>query len=150
VKALYFAYGSNLDPAQMRERLPRARAVGVARLPDHELAFHKPGRDGSGKASLVAAPGGEVWGALYEVELEDLHALDAFEGGYVRVSLTVRTGGGEIRQAASYRSDRADPHMAPARWYAARVLRGARAHGLPCAYVTILEATLEARRSCPP
>jgi len=36
---LYFAYGSNLDFAQMRDRCPSALFVAIAKLPDHRLAF---------------------------------------------------------------------------------------------------------------
>ena len=46
---LYFAYGSNLHPERLRERVPSAESLGVARLEAHVLRFHKRGRDGSGK-----------------------------------------------------------------------------------------------------
>ena len=36
---LYFAYGSNLDEAQMRARCPGARRVARAVLPHHALHF---------------------------------------------------------------------------------------------------------------
>lgn len=150
MKTLYFAYGSNLDDAQMQERLPGARAVGVACLGDHGIAFHKPGRDGTGKANLVVEAGAEVWGALYELETEDLDALDVFEGGYARVEVAVRTGEGVTHRAVTYRAERTDPRLASSPGYATRVLRGARGHGLPAGYVAILEATLEASRSCAP
>jgi gamma-glutamylcyclotransferase len=150
MNALYFAYGSNLDPAQMRERLPGARAVGVAQLVGFRIVFDKPGRDGSGKANLAADAHGSVWGALYELVLAEMAALDAFEGGYVRERVSVKALASPRRNAVTYRSSLADPRAVPAPWYAARVLAGARAHGLPPAYVAALEATLEARSSCPP
>jgi len=36
---LYFAYGSNMDWAQMRSRCRTARFVCVEKLKDHRLAF---------------------------------------------------------------------------------------------------------------
>lgn len=36
---LYFAYGSNLDGAQMRRRCPSARLVGAAILDGYRLGF---------------------------------------------------------------------------------------------------------------
>ena len=36
---LYFAYGSNLDDAQMRDRCADARVVGRATLPNYALVF---------------------------------------------------------------------------------------------------------------
>ena len=51
MQALYFAYGSNLFSARMRERVPSAQARGPARLAGHRLTVDKPGRDGTAKAS---------------------------------------------------------------------------------------------------
>ena len=39
VPMLYFAYGSNLDLDQIRDRLPDIRVVGLALLRDHRLTF---------------------------------------------------------------------------------------------------------------
>ena len=36
---LYFAYGSDLDPAEMKAMCPEQHVVGLAVLPDHRLAF---------------------------------------------------------------------------------------------------------------
>ena len=36
---LYFAFGSNLDPDQMRARCPAHQVVGMAVLRDHKLIF---------------------------------------------------------------------------------------------------------------
>jgi hypothetical protein len=36
---LCFAYGSNMDLAQMRERCPSTRFAFIAKLPDHRLVF---------------------------------------------------------------------------------------------------------------
>jgi gamma-glutamylcyclotransferase len=43
---LTFAYGSNLDCTQMRERCPSTRFVCIAALKDYRLAFtrHSRGR----------------------------------------------------------------------------------------------------------
>ena len=35
----YFAYGSNMDPIQMKSRCPSAKVIGVAKLPHYRLAF---------------------------------------------------------------------------------------------------------------
>lgn len=94
----YFAYGSNLDLGQMRARCAGARPCGVARLHDHELAFTGySARWGSAVATVVPAPGASVRGLVYELNAEDLAALDDFEGHphvYARVArpVTLRSG----------------------------------------------------------
>ena len=50
----YFAYGSNMSSRRLRERMPGARAESRAILPCHRLAWHKIGKDGSGKCDIVA------------------------------------------------------------------------------------------------
>ena len=42
---LYFAYGSNLDWAQMKSRCPSATFVDRAKLKDHRLAFTRKSKD---------------------------------------------------------------------------------------------------------
>lgn len=65
---IYFAYGSNLDPAQMAERCPDSPFLAVARLDDHRLDF--PRRSPIRRcavASVVPSPGAVVWGGLYRM-----------------------------------------------------------------------------------
>lgn len=59
---LYFAYGSNMDPGRMCERVGRVPEGRRACLRDHELRFNKRGQDGKGKANVVPQSGGTVWG----------------------------------------------------------------------------------------
>lgn len=78
---LYFACGSNMDWDQMRERCPSARFVGVAKLPEHKLAFSRRSKKrGCGVADAVADQGSSVWGVVYEVDDRDVGQLDAAEG----------------------------------------------------------------------
>ena len=66
---LYFAYGSNLDDAQMRERCANARVVGRATLPNYALVFGGfSHRWGGAVASVVRAKGACVEGLLYDPE----------------------------------------------------------------------------------
>ena len=89
----YFAYGSNMNPAQMAERCAAARVVCAACLPGHRLAFYGRNRvwDG-GQETVVQAPGHtqgqplgqplgptlgqDVWGVLYELSFGDAASLD--------------------------------------------------------------------------
>ena len=78
---LYFAYGSNLDGAQMRRRCPSARLVGAAILDGYRLGF--AGRSaswGGGVATVVRDREGRVPGLVWVVSADDLDRLDRFEG----------------------------------------------------------------------
>ena len=62
---LYFAYGSNLAAERLRERVGAFAVLGPARADGRRLECNKLGRDGSGKANLVEAPGEVAWGVVY-------------------------------------------------------------------------------------
>ena len=69
----YFAYGSNMNPERIRERIPTARTVGPATLLGwrlKELLY----------ADLERSAGRRVDGVLYLVTPTELHRLDAYEG----------------------------------------------------------------------
>lgn len=70
---LYFAYGSNLNKAQMRVRCPRARPREPLLLPDAVLRFR-------GVADVVYLKGAACEGALWEITPECERALDEYEG----------------------------------------------------------------------
>ena len=79
---LYFAYGSNLSLAQMRERCPDSVPIAAHILPDHRLEFvgSSSQRWGvGGVATVVPQPGSKVYGALYRLTAEDEARLDLYE-----------------------------------------------------------------------
>jgi len=78
---LYFAYASNMNWDQMRERCPSTRFVCVAKLKDNRLAFtrYSEFRKG-GVADVIPQVGQEVWGVVYEIYEQDIGRLDACEG----------------------------------------------------------------------
>ncbi len=152
---LYFAYGSNLDPDEMRERCPESRVVGLALLRDHRLTFPlRSERWGGGAAGVTHAHGGAVWGALYELSESDLASLDAYEGwkgpgdhhnlydrDLATVELTRPDDGSVPRRVRAYtyfaRTLNPTP---PSRRYLETLLKGARHHRLPPEYIEWLES----------
>lgn len=72
---LYFAYGSNMWDAQMKQRCPQSRKLGIARLPGHRWIITT-----RGYANVVASQGDEVEGILFELTPSDEAALDRYEG----------------------------------------------------------------------
>jgi gamma-glutamylcyclotransferase (GGCT)/AIG2-like uncharacterized protein YtfP len=132
---LYFAYGSNMLSRRMCARVPSARAVGTAWVDGHRLSLGKPGRDGSGKATLVADPDARVWGVLYAIDPAHWKRLDGFEPGYTRTALVVTTRSHERMRASTYVAPPTASDPVAFAWYKRFIVDGAREHGLPAEYV---------------
>jgi gamma-glutamylcyclotransferase (GGCT)/AIG2-like uncharacterized protein YtfP len=98
--ALYAAYGSNLDPAQMQERCPHSPSRGPGWLEGWRLTFggEDLGWEGS-LATVVEAEGERVFVMLYDVPSHDETALDEIEfastGLYNKIRVRVETLDGE-------------------------------------------------------
>lgn len=139
----YFAYGSNLHPVRLRERVPSARLVGTAVLPGWRLQFHKRGRDRSAKCDVIpAAPKGDaVHGAIFALEPEERVRLDRAEGlgrGYEERWLELPDVGPVFFYVAA--ATHVDDRLLPFTWYRALVVAGARFHGFPRSYIRAIAA----------
>ena len=80
---LYFAYGSNLNRAQVAARCPLAQPVGPLVLKDYRLKFAGEGSrwwGPGGVATIVPSPGSMVQGALYRLGPGEDSSLDRYEG----------------------------------------------------------------------
>ena len=141
VSDLYFAYGSNMGTARLAARLGEARPLGRAQLANFELAWNKPGADGSGKANVCARVGAATWGVLFALEKREWPLLDGFEPGYARESHVVRDAAGRERNAQLYRWRRDTPNRPPTPEYLALVVAGAREHAIPEIEINRLEST---------
>ena len=71
----YFAYGSNLHPMRLMERVPSAELVGVAKHPNHALTFHKRSNDGSSKCNMFNSESDLIYGAIYKLKPEHKNEL---------------------------------------------------------------------------
>jgi len=133
----YLAYGSNLHPLRLIERVGPLEGLGKVCLPGWRLCFDKRGSDGSAKANLRAAPGTEheAWGALYRLKRSQYGTLDHFEGcgrGYETFWLDLPFEEREIEvltylTPSHWRLSSGLPHD----WYRELVYLGARYHGIP-------------------
>jgi len=149
---IYFAYGSNMHPAQMRERCAGSRARGIGFLADYRLAFPRwsPVRRHA-VASIVASPGEGVWGVLYDMTAEDWTCLHRCEGHigeghadnrYDLIAVEPRCDAGPV----AARTYIAMPHPLPTDAgltsvrYKQQLIYGADAHGLPPDYLAMLRA----------
>lgn len=142
----YFAYGSNMHPLRLSQRVPSSTPLGTAELPGYALRFHKVGRDGSGKCNVVwtghHAHG--VSGVVYRLLAAEKPLLDKAEGlgfGYELKTQTIAFLGGN-HEVFFYVAQRGhvDETLRPYHWYKDLVVDGAKTHGLPQPYVDELHS----------
>src|SRR5262249_34161702 len=150
---LYFAYGSNMHSAQMKERCPLAKFVCRAKLPSHRLAFTLKSVDrGCGVADVLYAEGREVWGVVYELpdtELKDLDKDGSLRPGrpddqnkYTREHHYVWPEGDAKRAllVALYRGHPQLDPLLPSHEYKRLIVEGAKHWNLPAGYIRELES----------
>ncbi len=78
---LYFAYGSNLNHNQMKNRCSGAKYVKKHILRGRKLCFsHKTNHSIYGHANIVKDKKSEVQGALWNITRNDENELDVYEG----------------------------------------------------------------------
>lgn len=76
----YLAYGSNLHPLRIVQRVPSAKPVDLIELPGKSVYFHKRGTDRSGKCNITDGGSDAAYAVLYEFSADERAALDAAEG----------------------------------------------------------------------
>lgn len=132
---LYVAYGSNLHPNRLQERVPSASLCGCAVLEGWGLRFHKRSPDGSSKCSII--PSLEtIHVAVYEIPLREKHFLDKAEHagiGYVEQEIQVPGFGAGFWYVAH--DSHIDATLRPYGWYKDLVLVGCLYHQFPLDYV---------------
>jgi len=130
----YFAYGSNLNQRQMRERCPDSEPKFIATLPNYKLVFVGWSRQWrGGVASIRPFRGERVPGAIYEVSDRNLRRLDSYEGyprSYTRLNVTVFDEGGEPIKAITYIKSGQSDEAQPSKEYLALIQQGYRDWGI--------------------
>jgi gamma-glutamylcyclotransferase (GGCT)/AIG2-like uncharacterized protein YtfP len=142
---LYFAYGSNLDIKQVKQRCRNCdvRKVSVGYLPKYRLAFtqfYEPW--GGGVADIVESPNNCVWGILYALTMDAMKLLDAYEGyptDYDRTQHSIITPEGDCYTAWVYSVKRKDGEfIPPSRKYLNILKQTAKDSGFPIEYLSYL------------
>jgi len=131
---LYAAYGSNLHPRRLRERIAAARLVGTSFLKRYTLQFHKRGQDQSAKCAFTDCGRG-MHVAVYELGPGDRQTLDRIEGvgkGYEVSDVDVPGFGRCFTYAAAH--THIDAGLQPFDWYRDMVLLGCLWHAFPARY----------------
>ncbi|AZI58555.1 gamma-glutamylcyclotransferase [Nakamurella antarctica] len=139
--ALYAAYGSNMDPAQMLQRCPSSPMAGAGYLPGWRLTFggEDLGWEGS-LTTIVEDATASVFVVLYDMAEADEKNLDSWEGAdlgvYEKIRLRVRTLNGD--QLAWLYVLVAYEGGLPSARYLGVIADAAEAAGAPSDYVTEL------------
>lgn len=134
----YFAYGSNMDADQMRERHPDAVIGRRAELPGHAFVINS-----RGVATIVPKPGATVHGVLWSISAADEASLDKHEGvaigKYRKAELAVDPGDDVTVTALVYIDADSEPGR-PRSGYLEKIVAAAKKRGLPADYVRELES----------
>lgn len=136
----YFAYGSNMNHAQMKKRCGENGFKFIARayLKGYRFVYdgHSEYRKGA-VANIVKSKRGVVWGALYEITETCLKKLDKYEEypySYDRKKVEVFTEDGKKFVAQVYLRKPRKPGT-PSNEYRKIVLEGAKDCNLPENYI---------------
>ncbi|MFA9479235.1 gamma-glutamylcyclotransferase family protein [Phycisphaerales bacterium AB-hyl4] len=142
----YFAYGSNLDPVQMRRRCPGSSPLGRATLRQHRLVFPRTCESwAGGVAGIEPHETSNVEGVIYHLTAADLAALDEYEGlaegDYVRRKVVVHQPAELSIEVWTYFANPAPAGpQRPSRHYLDAIVRGAEHYRLPESYIARLKA----------
>lgn len=140
---LYFAYGSNMNHAQMKERCPSSKFVKAAYLENAKFVYDGYSRKRQGAvANIVACANDKVWGGIFEITDNDLSALDVCEGyptAYGKSMVNVKDS--DCRTYCAWTYFRVgQKENAPSDAYRKVVIRGAQDCSLPSDYMDNLWA----------
>jgi gamma-glutamylcyclotransferase (GGCT)/AIG2-like uncharacterized protein YtfP len=139
----YFAYGSNMDQQQMKERCPESKLLGKGIVLGYKLVFtiYSPKRK-CGCADIVSSPKDEVWGLIYSVSENDLKRLDEYEKApisYKRIQVEVMDESGNKVKAETYEVVNKSPeYLKPSRDYLSKLTTAAKTFSFPEKYQKML------------
>jgi gamma-glutamylcyclotransferase len=147
---MYFAYGSNLLKERIIINNPSAQFKGIGKLQGYKFTYDASTSAVGYLTSYWCGPFATirpasqkeyVWGVIWELDLNDLEALDNQETYYHPLDVDIENEKAEIVTCRTYEMDGAtfnDPKPSP--YYKRVVLAGARQNGLPEEYIKFLES----------
>ena len=129
-----------MSSKRLQARLPKAKALGLAKVKYHQLKFHKHSfRDFTAKCDIhfTNNENDEVFGVIYKIEKIDKPKLDKIEGlglGYEIKELDVIYEKRVYKTFTYYATD-IKTSIKPFHWYKNHVLQGALEFSLPNDYI---------------
>lgn len=139
----YFAYGCNLNLAEIKKKCPNIKVLGPMKLPNYKLEFfgYSSVWDGAVE-SVIPDLASEVWGVLYKLDSASWEELDNYEdarfdgtGAYFHYPVEVIDNNGMLVPATIYKKSELRQPQLPSTEYLDIILKGAKEHSLPAAYV---------------
>jgi gamma-glutamylcyclotransferase (GGCT)/AIG2-like uncharacterized protein YtfP len=133
----YFAYGSNIDQAQMRDRCPTATIKGIGKLPGHKFIINC-----HGVATVTSGKESTVYGILWNITEANEERLDIYEGVkqgfYTKSQIEIET---ELEKVFSLIYLASDSELgAPRDDYVEKIVAAAINHGLSDSYIEELQS----------
>ena len=143
-RVLHFGYGSNMSEAYMRQYTPSLEYVMNAQLPNFEIQFRKYSENMQGGiSSIIAKPGGMIYGVLYYIPKNEIEELDILEdvplGIYKRETFQVLGEDGTWYAADLYRVSEPKGPYEPASQYLDLMIAGAKEHNINKEWIARLE-----------
>lgn len=134
----YFAYGTLLGTAAMRDYCPLAEPVGVACYPGHRLEFRHYSDDPARCGCHVGPSDDDLYGVVYALSDADMARLDEAsgvgKGWFRRIPISVTTLDGRTIETTTYELVDPGAEQWPNAAYVGLVRAGAQGAGLPEAY----------------
>jgi len=138
-KLLYFAYGSNLHPNWLRNRVQSAEPISNVSIKNWRLYFNKLSKDGSAKCNIIQTNSSDdiVHGVIYQFNSNEKKELDTAEGGYIPEMMQF----GKFDNVLVYiaKKEKINDNLLPYTWYKDIVIAGAQYHNLPEEYIEIIK-----------
>eukprot|EP00090_Calanus_glacialis_P003268 TRINITY_DN12421_c0_g1_i1.p1 TRINITY_DN12421_c0_g1~~TRINITY_DN12421_c0_g1_i1.p1 ORF type:complete len:186 (-),score=78.48 TRINITY_DN12421_c0_g1_i1:50-568(-) len=137
---LYFAFGSNLLTERIQINNPSAVFRNIAKLRDHKLDFNYFSQRWQGAAAtIIPTLDSQVWGVLWELDMEHLETLDMQESVptvYNRKTVEVELQDGTKEEAFTYFMVKPEEEdKRPSYVYKDVIVRGAEEHNIPQEYL---------------
>jgi len=136
----YFAYGSNMDTAQMAFRCPDAELVGAGVLHGYRFALDK-----EGVATVIPDKNSCVHGLVWRISERDEAHLDKYEGVssrcYSKEQLAISCGGTELTML-TYVSLREKGGARHSSLYLERIVAAATEFDFPSNYIEGIKALM--------
>ena len=140
---LYFAYGSNMSIKRFQQRVTTAKLIGQYKLLEHQLKFHKIGKDNSAKcdAYFTGNKKDQVLGVVFNFERQEKSQLDIAEDlgiGYQEKNVKLVNQQGSVLEAYTYYAIKIQFDLKPFSWYKEHVIYGAKEANLPNDYLNYI------------
>lgn len=140
---IYAAYGSNLHPLRLQNRIGEVKLLGISSLEGWEVHFNKLSKkDGSGKCNIIKKSS-TIYVALYKVSKTQKLELDRIEGlgkGYDEIHLNGDAGNTYFTYSAN--KNWISDSLRPFSWYTNLVLVGACFWNFPRHYIDYISNTV--------